>query len=80
LWRRQLEAPTLLVRRNASNLHRHVAASFSLHLGERLFGGRKSFMRLDKRGQKMVLYTYARCASSARAKVMRCARILRAGG
>jgi alpha-D-xyloside xylohydrolase len=44
--------------RNASNLHRHVAASFSLHPGEKLFGGGESFTRLDKRGQKMVLYTY----------------------
>jgi len=44
--------------RNASNLHRHVAASFSLHPGEKLFGGGESFTRLDKRGQRMVLYTY----------------------
>ncbi len=41
--------------RNASNLHRHIAASFSLHPGEGLFGGGESFTRLDKRGQKMVL-------------------------
>src|SRR5215218_11067424 len=44
--------------RNASNLHRHVAASFSLHPGEKLFGGGESFTRLDKRGQRMVLWTY----------------------
>ncbi|MDQ3863921.1 MAG: alpha-xylosidase [Actinomycetota bacterium] len=44
--------------RNASNLHRHVAASFSLHPGEKLFGGGESFTRLNKRGQRMVLYTY----------------------
>ncbi len=44
--------------RNASNLHRHLAASFSLSPGERLFGGGESFTRLDKRGQKMVLCTY----------------------
>ena len=44
--------------RNASNLHRHVAASFSLHPDEKLFGGGESFTRLDKRGQKMILYTY----------------------
>ncbi|HET7481063.1 MAG TPA: TIM-barrel domain-containing protein [Rubrobacteraceae bacterium] len=44
--------------RNASNLHRHIAASFKLSPGEKLFGGGESFTRLDKRGQKMVLYTY----------------------
>lgn len=44
--------------RNASNLHRHIAASFKLSPDEKLFGGGESFTRLDKRGQKMVLYTY----------------------
>src|SRR5215216_772325 len=52
-----MPAPFCFVR-NASNLHRHVAASFSLHPGEKLFGGGESFTSLDKRGQKMVLYTY----------------------
>ncbi len=44
--------------RNAFNLHRHLAASFKLSPDEKLFGGGESFTRLDKRGQKMVLYTY----------------------
>jgi alpha-D-xyloside xylohydrolase len=43
--------------RRSSDLHRHFAAAFSLSPGERLFGGGESFMRLDKRGQKMVLWT-----------------------
>ena len=41
--------------RRSSDLHRHVAATFSLAPGERLSGGGESFTRLDKRGQKMVL-------------------------
>lgn len=44
--------------RNPANLHRHIAASFSLAPDEKLFGGGESFTRLDKRGQKMVLWTY----------------------
>ena len=44
--------------RNASNLHRYLAASFTLSPNEKLFGGGESFTRLDKRGQKLVLYTY----------------------
>jgi alpha-D-xyloside xylohydrolase len=44
--------------RNASNLHRHMAASFRLSPGEKLFGCGESFTRLDKRGQKLVLWTY----------------------
>jgi len=43
--------------RLSSDLHRHLAATFSLAPGERLFGGGESFTRLDKRGQKMVLWT-----------------------
>ncbi|MDP9438607.1 MAG: alpha-xylosidase, partial [Actinomycetota bacterium] len=44
--------------RNASNLHRNIAAGFALSPGEKLFGGGESFTRLDKRGQKLVLYAY----------------------
>src|SRR5215211_2684008 len=44
--------------RNASNLHRNFAASFTLSPDEKLFGGGESFTRLNKRGQKLVLYTY----------------------
>jgi alpha-D-xyloside xylohydrolase len=44
--------------RDPANLHRHIAASFSLSPDEKLFGGGESFTRLDKRGQKMVLWTY----------------------
>ena len=44
--------------RNASNLHRNFAASFSLSPDEKLFGGGESFTRLNKRGQKLVLYAY----------------------
>jgi alpha-D-xyloside xylohydrolase len=44
--------------RSASNLHRHLAASFSLAPEEKLFGCGESFTRLNKRGQKLVLYTY----------------------
>jgi alpha-D-xyloside xylohydrolase len=51
-----LPIPFSFVRRSA-NLHRHLAATFSLAPGERLFGGGESFTRLDKRGQKMVLWT-----------------------
>ena len=51
-----LPTPLSFVRRSA-NLHRHLAATFSLAPNERLFGGGESFTRLDKRGQKMVLWT-----------------------
>jgi alpha-D-xyloside xylohydrolase len=44
--------------RNASNLHRNIAASFTLSPDEKLFGCGESFTRLNKRGQKLVLYTY----------------------
>jgi alpha-D-xyloside xylohydrolase len=44
--------------RNSSNLHRNFAASFILSPDEKLFGGGESFTRLNKRGQKLVLYTY----------------------
>src|SRR5829696_2780468 len=44
--------------RTASSLHRHIAASFSLSPDEKLFGCGESFTRLDKRGQKLILWTY----------------------
>src|SRR5215212_4964206 len=44
--------------RNASNLHRNIAASFILSPHEKLFGCGESFTRLNKRGQKLVLYAY----------------------
>jgi alpha-D-xyloside xylohydrolase len=44
--------------RNASNLHRHLAISFALSPGEKLFGCGESFTRLDKRGQKLVMWAY----------------------
>jgi alpha-D-xyloside xylohydrolase len=44
--------------RNASNLHRHIAATFALAPDEKLFGCGESFTRLDKRGQKLVLWAY----------------------
>src|SRR5215210_6590546 len=44
--------------RNASNLHRNIAASFGLSPDEKLFGCGESFTRLNKRGQKLVLWTY----------------------
>jgi alpha-D-xyloside xylohydrolase len=44
--------------RTASSLRRHIAASFSLSPDEKLFGCGESFTRLDKRGQKLVLWTY----------------------
>jgi alpha-D-xyloside xylohydrolase len=43
--------------RRASDYSRSVAAVFSLQPGEKLFGGGESFTRLDKRGQKLVLWT-----------------------
>ena len=44
--------------RNTATFHRHIAASFGLSPGERLYGCGESFTRLDKRGQKLVLWTY----------------------
>lgn len=41
----------------ASDMSRAVAASFSLVPGEKIFGCGESFSRLDKRGQKVVLWT-----------------------
>jgi alpha-D-xyloside xylohydrolase len=43
--------------RNAANLHRHLAASFTLSPDEKLFGCGESFTRLNRCGQKLVLYT-----------------------
>jgi alpha-D-xyloside xylohydrolase len=51
-----LPVPFSFVRRSY-NLHRHLAATFTLAPDERLFGGGESFTRLDKRGQRMVLWT-----------------------
>jgi alpha-D-xyloside xylohydrolase len=44
--------------RNTATFHRHIAASFGLSPGEKLFGCGESFTRLDKRGQKLVLWSY----------------------
>jgi len=43
--------------RRSSDYSRSVAAVFSLSPGEKLFGCGESFTRLDKRGQKVVLWT-----------------------
>ena len=43
--------------RRSSDYSRSVAAVFSLSPGEKLFGSGESFTRLDKRGQKVVLWT-----------------------
>lgn len=43
--------------RNTATLHRHVAASFELRPGEKLYGCGESFTRLDKRGQKLLMWT-----------------------
>jgi len=48
--------PFAFVRRS-SDFSRGVAAVFSLSAGEKIFGGGESFTRLDKRGQKLVLWT-----------------------
>jgi alpha-D-xyloside xylohydrolase len=42
--------------RRSSDYSRSVAASFYLSPGERLFGCGESFTRLDKRGQKIILW------------------------
>ena len=52
-----LPTPLCFVR-SASNLHRHLAMSFALSPDEKLFGCGESFTRLDKRGQKLVLWAY----------------------
>src|ERR671933_2887405 len=44
--------------RTASSLRRHIAASFLLSPAEKLFGCGESFTRIDKRGQKLILWTY----------------------
>jgi alpha-D-xyloside xylohydrolase len=51
-----LPMPFSFVRR-AADLQRHFAASFTLGPDEMLFGGGESFTRLNKRGQKLVLWT-----------------------
>jgi alpha-D-xyloside xylohydrolase len=43
--------------RRASDLSRSMAATFQLAHDEKLFGCGESFTRLDKRGQRVVLYT-----------------------
>lgn len=43
--------------RNASNLHRNIAASFLLSPDEKVYGCGECFTRLNKRGQKVVLWT-----------------------
>ncbi len=43
--------------RRASDMSRSLAASFALSPGEKIFGCGESFSRLDKRGQKIVLWT-----------------------
>jgi alpha-D-xyloside xylohydrolase len=43
--------------RSSASFHRHLAASFLLSPGERLYGCGESFTRLDKRGQKLCLWT-----------------------
>ncbi|HMG67208.1 MAG TPA: TIM-barrel domain-containing protein, partial [Chitinophagaceae bacterium] len=43
--------------RRASDMSRSMAASFSLAPNEKIFGCGESFSRLDKRGQKIVLWT-----------------------
>jgi alpha-D-xyloside xylohydrolase len=42
--------------RRSSDYSRSIAASFSLSPGEKLFGCGESFTRLDKRGQKVILW------------------------
>jgi alpha-D-xyloside xylohydrolase len=43
--------------RRASDLSRSIAATLQLSHDEKIFGCGESFTRLDKRGQKLVLYT-----------------------
>ncbi len=42
--------------RRSSDYSRSVSAAFTLEPGEKLFGGGESFTKLDKRGQKLVLW------------------------
>jgi alpha-D-xyloside xylohydrolase len=42
--------------RRSSDFSRSLAAVFSLSAGEKIFGGGESFTRLDKRGQRLVLW------------------------
>ncbi|HEY5586540.1 MAG TPA: hypothetical protein VIK78_18875 [Ruminiclostridium sp.] len=50
--------PTLFsILRCSSDMKRRIAASFSLSPDEKIFGGRESFTRINKRDQKIVLYT-----------------------
>ena len=44
--------------RTSANLHRLMAASFELSPNEMLFGCGESFTSLNKRGQKIVMWTY----------------------
>lgn len=44
--------------RNPSNLHRQIAATFSLASSERLYGCGESFTGLNKRDQRLVLWAY----------------------
>lgn len=43
--------------RKAKDNKRRIAASFSLAPGEKIYGCGESFTKLDKRGQKLILYT-----------------------
>ena len=43
--------------RRSSDYSRSIAASFYLSAGEQLFGAGESFTRLDKRGQKVILWS-----------------------
>src|SRR4029453_5550838 len=53
--------------RRSSDFSRSVAAVFSLAAGEKLYGTGESFTRLDKRGQRGVLWTnHANGAEHAR--------------
>lgn len=48
--------PFAFVRR-ASDMSRSISASFNLSPGEKIFGCGESYTKLDKRGQKIVLWT-----------------------
>ncbi|MFL5903982.1 MAG: TIM-barrel domain-containing protein [Solirubrobacteraceae bacterium] len=43
--------------RSSASFHRHLAASLALSPGESLYGCGESFTRLDKRGQRLALWT-----------------------
>ena len=51
------DVPFCFVRR-AADFSRSIAASFALSPGEKIFGGGESFTALNKRGQKLVLWTH----------------------